>query len=118
MKIQRTWSVTGLDCRPNDGGRSNVVARIHWRLDAKAKDAASFAEGTADLAPPEGEDFVPFDALTEAQAIAWLHAAMGEAAVAAYIDYVDRQIAEQVQPAIVTLSPPWAKPAEAEAKEA
>ena len=52
--------------------------------------------------------FTPYADLTEAQVIGWVQGAMGAEQVAAYEANVAQQIADQINPPVVTPPLPWA----------
>jgi hypothetical protein len=51
--------------------------------------------------------FTPYADLTEAQVIGWVQDAMGEEVVAGYEANVAQQIADQINPPVVTPPLPW-----------
>ena len=102
-----TWQFPKLDVFPSYAGLTNVVESIHWRLtadDGAGHTATSYGEQPA--GPPDPGNFTPFANLTFNQVKGWVEAAMG-ADLALVQSDVDRMIAQQVTPVVVTMSPPW-----------
>ena len=99
-----TWTIATLE-RNTDG---NGVVVAHWRatdsevVGEETHSGSSY--GTCGFTPDaEAEGYVAYDALTEADVIAWVKASMGEEAVEASIA---SQIAESKAPAI-SVGTPW-----------
>ena len=91
MAIEYTWSLPTLERHTADG----FVYTAHWRCTASetvGEDTFSASSyGTAGFtADPEAEGFIPYDALTEADVLAWVWESVDkdatEAALQANID--------------------------------
>ena len=68
------WTVSQLERNPENGG----VSTVHWRCDATDGEYTAGSYGTAGFTPdPEAPNFIPFEQLTEADVIGWLHASEG-----------------------------------------
>lgn len=74
-----TWKITDTMYKPQVGEFENVVWQVHWFASDTDGTNHSWAQGHAILATDNlnSETFVPFDSLTESQAIALLHASIG-----------------------------------------
>jgi hypothetical protein len=57
----------------------------------------------------EGSTFTPYANLTEAQVIGWVKNALGEESVTGYETKVAQQIADQINPPVVTPQLPWSE---------
>ena len=69
MAIVNTWTIANCEHDIATGG-INVV---HWRVTAQDGDYTASAYGTVGLTPdPSAPDFVAYDSVTEAMAIAWV----------------------------------------------
>lgn len=104
-----SWVISQLDCYPEHEGRTDVVFRVHWRRQATdgnghMGDAYSSQTLTLDPAAP----FTPYANLTFAQICGWLESAMGAEQIANLNAILDQQIANQVNPPVVTPPLPWA----------
>ena len=101
-----TWTVTAMDCYPQEGGNTDVVFTVHWTCAGTDGTYSSSIYATCNV-PLSGEGtFTPYADLTQDQVLGWIWAngvdqAATEAAVA-------QQIANQVNPPVVTPTLPWA----------
>jgi hypothetical protein len=87
MAITYTWTIAQLERNTSDGG----VTVAHWRVSAVDGDYTASAYGTVGCSPdPEAADWIAFDALTEADVLAWVWASVDkdttEASLAAKIE--------------------------------
>ena len=103
------WSISCLECKPLVGDLVDYVVTSHWACsgsdgEGHTGQVYSTVNFTVD---PEKPNFVPFDQITEAQAIEWTQAALGEEQVAAVYTSIDSQIEDQISPKIVTPPLPW-----------
>jgi hypothetical protein len=82
-----TWTIAQLERNTSDGG----VTVVHWRVSAVDGDYTASSYGTVGCSPdPEAADWIAFDALTEADVLAWVWASVDkdttEASLAARIE--------------------------------
>jgi hypothetical protein len=82
-----TWSIANLERNTADGG----VTIAHWRCEGVDGDNSTGAYGTTSFTPdPQADDFIAFDALTEADVLGWVHAEVSkddtEASLQAQLD--------------------------------
>jgi len=82
-----TWTIAQLERNTADGG----VTVAHWRCTAVDGDHSASAYGTCSFTPDaSAAGFVPYENLTEADVLAWVHGSVDkdatEAALAAKID--------------------------------
>ena len=85
--MSATWTIANLERNTADGG----VTVAHWRCTAVDGDHSASAYGTAGFTPdPTLPNFTPFENLTEADVLAWVHGSVDkdatEAALTAKID--------------------------------
>ena len=85
--MSATWTIAQLERNTADGG----VIVAHWRCTAVDGDHSASAYGTCSFTPDASADgFVPYENLTEADVLAWVHGSVDkdatEAALAAKID--------------------------------
>ena len=92
-----TWAITQLDRQTSDG----LVTTAHWRVDAVDGEYSAGAYGTVGF--ERGESFTAYDALTEAQVIAWVKDKLEVAEIEASLT---AQIAAQKAPTTAT-GVPW-----------
>ena len=82
-----TWTIAQLERNTADGG----VTVAHWRCTAVDGDHSASAYGTVGFTPDASADgFVPYENLTEADVLAWVHGSVDkdatESALSAKID--------------------------------
>jgi hypothetical protein len=98
-----TWNNTTVDTYPSLDGESDVIFNVHWRLTGEDTDGnVGSTYGTIALDTSDLSDFTAFADITEADINGWVEAAMGEDEVQAKKDAIDAQIAEIVNPTVVT----------------
>jgi hypothetical protein len=108
-----TWSIGTLDRQLVDGEHTDVVTVIHYNVQdtetvgegEEAKTYSGRCYGTVGLGEP-GDSFTPYADITEAEAIGWCKAALGDDQVAAYEDSVANQIALEKNP-VTGSGVPW-----------
>jgi hypothetical protein len=91
------WTVSAMDYTVSQDGHTNVVNTVHWRVSKTDGDHSGSSYGTVGLEAPSGT-FVEWDDITEATAVGWAKAALGDEQVAATEAAIDAQIAEQATP--------------------
>ena len=99
-----TWTVTQMDCYPQAEGQTDVVFTVHWQLTGTDGTYNGSVYSTCSVPAPTGT-FIPYADLTQDIVLGWIWAngvdqASAEAAVA-------QQIANQVNPPVVTPPLPW-----------
>jgi hypothetical protein len=107
MAITNTWAVVQMDAYPEYEGEPDVVFTVHWTLNGTDGTYAGSAYGSVGVNLDEGATFTPYASLTEAQVIGWVKDALGEEQVAAYEASVAQQIANQINPPVVSPALPW-----------
>ena len=111
MTITNTWAVVQMDAYPEYEGEADVVFTVHWTLTGTDGTYVGSVYGSVGVSLNEGATFTPYEDLTEAQVIGWVQDALGAEQVAAYEANVAQQIADQIDPPVVTPPLPWATPA-------
>jgi len=91
------WTVSAMDYAVSQDGHTNVVNTVHWRCSKTDGDNSGSSYGTVGLEAPSGS-FVEWADITEATAVGWAKAALGDDQVAATEAAIDAQIAEQATP--------------------
>lgn len=92
-----TWSIDNLDRQTTDG----LVTTAHWRVSAVDGEHTAGAYGSVGFT--RGDDFIPFEELTEAQVLAWVKAQLEVEQIEAALAQI---IAEQKLPTKVS-GTPW-----------
>jgi hypothetical protein len=104
MAITTTWKVNNLERSATDGG----VVTVHWSLtatdEATGKSAfyGDFTKFTPDASAP---DFVPFESLTEATVLGWVHTELGDKKAEIEADRTAK-VQKQLAPEVVS-GTPW-----------
>ena len=104
------WTVSNMERTLTDGDLSDVVTILHWQLiDSETVDEivhSGRCYGTVSLEAPDADSFTAYADISEADAIAWAKAAIGEEQVAAYEQSIADQIALSKEPVSVA-GVPW-----------
>jgi len=91
------WTVSAMDYTVSQDGHTNVVNTVHWRVSKEDGDNSGSSYGTVGLEAPSGT-FVEWDDITEATAVGWAKAALGDEQVSSIEVAIDAQIAEKATP--------------------
>ena len=105
--ITYDWNCKTVDCYIETQGESDVVYNVPWvvtgtsdTLDPEGNAYASRVIGTQALNIEDITDFIPFDQLTNEEAVAWTKAAMGDNQVAS----IEANIANNIELLIAPVS--------------
>jgi len=94
------WTIAQLERTTADGG----VTIAHWRATLSDGEYSASSYGTCSFTPdPTAEGFIAFEALTEAQVLEWVYAALDKDAAEASLS---TQIEAQKAP-ITQAGLPW-----------
>ena len=111
MAVSYFWTINPLEAYPTASGETDVVFTAHWQYHAtETVDETTYTAqsiGTEGLTYVSGSPFTPFEDLTLPQVSGWVEAAMGEAQVDAMKVSLAQNIANQINPPVVTLQSPW-----------
>ena len=107
MTVTYNWSVAQMDAYPEYENHTDVVFTVHWRMDGTDGEHTAGVYGSVGLTLSPEATFTPYADLTEAQVIGWVKDALGEEQVASYEANVAQQIADQIDPPVVTPPLPW-----------
>ena len=107
MTITNTWNVTQMDAYPEYEGETDVVFTVHWTLIGTDGTYVGSVYGSTGVSIDEGATFTPYADLTLAQVVGWVQDALGEEQVANLEANVATQIADQIDPPVVTPPLPW-----------
>lgn len=95
--MQITWTIDNLDRQTSDG----LVTTCHWRVSAVDGEHSAGAYGSVGF--QRGDDFTPFEQLSEAQVIGWVKSQLDVEQIEAALAQI---IAEQKNPTKVS-GTPW-----------
>lgn len=107
MTTTYTWAVVQMDCYPEADGETDVVFTVHWTLTGSDGTYTGSVYGSQAVTVDPAAPFTPYADLTQDQVIGWVQAAMGAEQVAAYEANIAQQIADQINPPVVTPPLPW-----------
>lgn len=104
MTTEIHWTIAALDCAHSEDGKENVIKTVHWRCDGVDGELAGSVYSTCSLPAPEVQ-FTAYADLTKEQVLGWIWAngVDKEATEAA----VQQQIANAINPPVVTPPLPW-----------
>lgn len=103
MATTISWNVSTLERITATG----EVQTVHYTVDAEDGTYRAGAYGSVGLDPADPDDMIPYADITKEQVITWLHAKLGEEAVANVESALQAQIDEQRAPSKAT-GTPWA----------
>lgn len=103
--INYIWNCKTVDVYPQDGEYTDVVYNVHYYVLGEDSETAYQSDiiGTQILNVSDITDFIPFDELTNEDAVAWCKEAMGEEQVAQIEATIAAAIEDQINPSSVTL---------------
>ena len=98
-----TWDNKTVDTYPLLEGESDVIFNVHWRLTGEDdNENIGSSYGTIALDTSDLSSFTAFADITEDMINGWVETALGADEVQAKKDAIDAQIAEKVNPTVVT----------------
>ena len=103
--INYEWNCKTVDVYPQDGEYADVVYNVHYYVLGEDSETAYQSDliGTQILNVSDITSFIPFDELTNEDAVAWCKEAMGEEQVAQIEATIAAAIEDQINPSSVTL---------------
>ena len=106
MNITYNWTVTAMDCYPQEGSETDVVFNVHWTCSGTQDAYSGSVYSTCQVPAPSGT-FTPYPDLTQNQVLGWIWAngVDKDATEAA----VSQQIQNQVDPPIISPPLPWSQ---------
>jgi hypothetical protein len=111
MSVSYFWTINPLNCYPTSSGETDVVFTAHWQLHAQeiANEVTWSAQsiGTAAVPLHSGSTFIPFNELTLPVVQGWVEESMGTGSINDIKASLAQQIANQINPPMVTLQSPW-----------
>jgi uncharacterized lipoprotein YmbA len=108
MTTTYQWTIQAMDCVPQEDGHTDVVVTAHWIVNATDGTYNASVYGTQSFTYDATKAFTPYEDLTQDQVVGWVQEGMGIDAVTALQENLDQQIANQINPPIVTPPLPWA----------
>ena len=100
-----TWTVTAMDCYPQESGNTDVVFNVHWTCAGTDGTYNASVYSTCSVPAPSGSAFTPYADLTQDQVLGWIWA--NGVDKFATESAVVQQIDNQINPPVVTPPLPW-----------
>ena len=98
------WLIERLLTKPVEGSNTDVVITADWRCNGSQESFSGTCYGSCSFQPPSGS-FTPYEDLTEQQVLDWCYEnGVDKNAIEANVLF---QIANQINPPIVSLPLPW-----------
>jgi hypothetical protein len=104
------WNCKTVDVYPQEGGNSDVVYNVHWivngvsdTLNPEGIPYSSNNIGTQILSVEDIPNFIPFDQLTNEDAVNWTQTTMGVEQVASIEQNIAEAIESKINPTSITL---------------
>ena len=105
MTTQITWTVTAMDCYPQEDGNTDVVFNVHWTCSGTDGTYYGSVYSTCSVTLDPSAPYTPYAQLTQAQVLGWIWASgVDQTATEAA---VEQQIQNQINPPVVTPPLPW-----------
>jgi hypothetical protein len=104
MTTEIVWSITALNCYPQEGSNTDVVFNCHYTCSGTDGTYNASIYSTCSVPSPTGS-FTAYADLTQEQVLGWCYAnGVDKTATEAA---VEQQIANQVNPPVITPQLPW-----------
>jgi hypothetical protein len=104
--MQIAWSITQLNCKPQENGKTNVVVVAVWQCVGVDGAYTAKVYGTANFIYAPENSFTPYDQLTQEQVLNWCWGnGVDKDATEAN---VEAQLEAQVNPPVISPTLPWA----------
>ena len=101
------WLIERLLVKLTEGSLTDVVITADWRCNGSQESFSGTCYGSCSFAPPTGS-FTPYEDLTQEQVLDWCYEnGVDKNAIEANVSL---QIANQINPPVVSLPLPWVKP--------
>jgi hypothetical protein len=98
------WSVTAMNCYPQEQGNADVVFNVHWTCAGTEGDYSASVINTCQI-PYAGGEFTPYEDLTQEEVLGWIWS--NGVDKDATEEAVEQQIENQINPPVVTPPLPW-----------
>ena len=107
MATTYNWNVVQMEAYPEKDGYTDVVFQVHWTLTGTDGEYTGGAYGSVGVLLDVDGGYTPYDELTQDQVVGWVKDALGAEQVTQLEDNVAQQIADQINPPVVTPPLPW-----------
>ena len=114
MSATINWRVGTMECYPQYQQEKDVVFTVHWDcLGSEEYSGSTYTGrvyGSNGVTYHGGDQFIPYEDLTEATVLGWIWDEMGQEQKDNIESSVQNQINNQINPPIVILPLPWSAP--------
>lgn len=108
MTIEYKWQIKQLDCKPVAERIANYVCAAHWVFAGTDGTYQGSVYGVAYFEDNiKNPNYIPFDKLTADDVVVWVQNAIGAETIGMYENIISKQIADQINPPIVSQQLPW-----------
>ena len=107
MSVMNTWVIEQMNCYPTYESETDVVFNVHWRVNATDGTYNATSYGTVGVTYVAGSPYTPYADLTQAQVIGWVQESIGAEQVAKIEASLATNIANQINPPVVSPPLPW-----------
>lgn len=103
--MEYKWTISLLECYPQQGENQNVVFNAHWRCTATLEEFTESVYGTCGLQLNPDSDYIPYEDLTEDIVLSWIWSSGVDKIK--YEELLSKQIDSKVNPTILAPPLPW-----------
>ena len=104
--INYIWTVTAMYTLPKVDDFTDVVVIADWTLTGISGEYSSSVNNSTQFSLPQGEDFTPYEDLTEVQVVGWIKNTIGSKAVEQYEAQIANDIYYQEHPPVTAIKQP------------
>ena len=104
--VNYIWTVTAMYTLPMVEGFTDVVVIADWTLTGIEGEYSATVNNSTQFNLPQGEDFTPYEDLTEVQVVGWIKNTIGSTAVEQYEAKIANDIYFQEHPPITATKQP------------
>lgn len=109
MAINTNWKIEAIDCVTQSGEFTNVVYTIHWRVYAFEGESQTSVYGSCIVDFTTGENFIPYENLTEETVLGWAFSSLGEEGKTSAEQAAISTLENILAPKVVTNPLPWSE---------
>jgi hypothetical protein len=102
------WTIVNMDRKLPDGDvpPEGEIYSLHWTASQSDQGQLVSTYGSVGLGEPDPNDYIPYEDITEAQALQWLFDTIGSDQVTSIQDALTDQLYQKLNPTTAT-SVPW-----------
>ena len=104
--VNYIWTVTAMYTLPMVEGFTDVVVIADWTLTGIEGEYSATVNNSTQFNLPQGEDFTPYEDLTEVQVVGWIKNTIGSKAIEQYEAKIANDIYHQAHPPVTAMKQP------------